>query len=126
MFSPGFWDASSSLFLGVALTHISTCTFNSADVLQKEEQLCPVVLVGLQLVEAGQIPIVACMLGRIPYGFLHLLGTYRRSCPWKLVHCQFVTWSGILLPVDVFLTWIWNCSVGVGSFSVSAAQELKI
>lgn len=78
MFSPGFWDASSSLFLGVALTHISTYTFNSADVLQKEEQLCPVVLVGLQLVEAGQIPIVACMLGRIPYGFLHLLGTYRR------------------------------------------------
>lgn len=96
-----------------ALVHIPTYTFNS---------------VGPQLAEAGLIATVALLLGRVPYGFLHLPGPIGRRalgslCAVSLVN---VTQHETLPLRDVFLLWMWNCTVGVDCFLVSTAQELEI
>lgn len=116
MFSPCFWDTSFSSFLGDTLVRIPTYTSNSVNLLQEKEQFCPTVLLGPQLVEAGLIAAVALLFGRVPYGFLYLLGPITGHVLGSLCIVSLCT-------VSLFYVTQSNCA---GSFLVSIAQELKL
>ena len=95
----------SFIFLGDALVHFGTYTFNSVNVLQDKEQFCLTVLVGPQLVEAGLIAAVALLFGRVHYGSLRLLGPIGGHVLGSLctVSLFYVTQSETLALIGVFL-----------------------